>query len=259
MSDPPDSPTATRRLDRAAFDRAYDRVVIGNDFHEAADYYHRYRGRYRRTFEYVASLPLPRPARVLEVGGGQTLLLMHAVFGDTGTLADVNDDHAGAIAIADGAIDFTPCDLQHDDPQPDEPYDLVLLCEVIEHLTVPPYIVLEKVARWVKPGGCLLITTPNFYRLRNGLRMLLGLPLFCNFFYPERGQAIGHPLEYSAAHLRFQLERAGLEVDRIDITQLTWKGATTAADLARVATAPLLWLRRSWRDNLVAIARRPAE
>jgi SAM-dependent methyltransferase len=249
------SATASSRcLDRAGFDRAYDEVVLGNDFFEEPGYYRRYRDRYRRTLEYLCRLPLPHPARVLEVGGGQMALLMTRLFGDACNLADVNPAHAAAVEKF--GLRHVICDLLHDDLAARDEYDLVVSCEVIEHIPIPPHLVLEKMARWLKPGGYLFLTTPNLYRLRNVVRLASGQEVFCNFFHPARGQSIGHALEYSAPQMRWQLERAGLEVLYVDLVQLTNHGSLRLARLVRPLVAPLLWAHPLWRDNMVACARR---
>jgi hypothetical protein len=70
------------------------------------------------------------------------------------------------------------------------------------------------------------ITTPNLYRLRNLVRMALGARVFDLFYLPERGQGIGHPFEYSAFHLQWQLEKAGFKVDQIQLRQQDNAGAS---------------------------------
>ena len=248
--------TRPRTFDPEAFRAAYREVILGNHFFEAPDYYRWYEARYRHTIERLAALPLPRPARILEIGGGQIILLMGKLFGDEGVLADVSDEYTDAVTKFGHRA--TTCDLLHDDlPESDHgTFDLVVLCEVIEHLPVPPYTVLRKIRSWLRPGGVIFLTTPNLYRLRNAVRLLLGMRLFCPFFYPHRGQSIGHPLEYSADHLRWQLDQGGFEESRVEITQLVNVGATPVTKLARWAMSPLL-LRRTWRDSLVAHATRP--
>src|SRR5207249_3898299 len=106
------------------------------------------------------------------IGGGQIALLAGAMYGFAATVADVSTTHAGAVTKF--GVRHVVCDLLHDDLPDREAYDAVVLCEVVEHLPVPLHLVLEKVLRWIKPGGHVLITTPNLYRLRNILRLLQG-------------------------------------------------------------------------------------
>lgn len=243
-----------RRFTRRAFEAFYQSHILTASFFEQGNYYHKQRARYRNSLKAICELDLPRPASVLEIGGGQIAVLMQAMFNDRGIVADVNESYKDSIIEA--GLAFRCCDLLHDDLDDRNAFDLVVLCEVVEHLPVPPHRVLERVRRWIKPGGYLFITTPNLYRLRNVVRLATGGPLFCPFMIPERGRFIGHPLEYSQSHLAWQLEQAGFDQVTVSLRQLDNAGATAASQLGRLLAAPLL-LRPTWRDKLVATGRRP--
>lgn len=58
-------------------------------------------------------------------------------------------------------------------PLPSATFDHAMLIEVIEHI-VNAELLLEEVARILKPGGCLLITTPNNACYRRRIRALQG-------------------------------------------------------------------------------------
>lgn len=247
--------SALRSFSATEFKRVYDETILGNGFFEEHGYYRRYRKRYLKTVQLLTELPLPRPARLLEVGGGQIALLMRGLFEDDTTVADISEDHAEAVTRF--GVNHVICDLLYDDLPETNAYDIVVLCEVIEHLPIPVHLVLAKIRQWLKPGGYILLTTPNLYRLRNGLRLLLGLPLFCPFFYPERGNSLGHPLEYSADHLRWQMEQAGFDVQYVRQLQLTNAGSHVWSQITRKLVSPLLALRPVWRDSLVACGKRP--
>ncbi len=53
-------------------------------------------------------------------------------------------------------------------------FDLVLMTEIVEHLTINPRVYLKEVMRVLKPGGFLFITTPNAVHLKNRMRVLFG-------------------------------------------------------------------------------------
>jgi 2-polyprenyl-3-methyl-5-hydroxy-6-metoxy-1,4-benzoquinol methylase len=74
-----------------------------------------------------------------------------------------------------------------------EPFDLVLSFQVIEHLTSPLEF-LEACLRNVRPGGVVAVVTPNGDRLDNRLRRLLGKP--SELLDPQ------HYREYSPRELR---------------------------------------------------------
>jgi SAM-dependent methyltransferase len=63
-------------------------------------------------------------------------------------------------------------DLTRGLPYPDRSFDLVLLTEVIEHLD-NHRAALTEVARVLRPGGHLILTTPNIMRLDSRLGFML--------------------------------------------------------------------------------------
>ena len=92
----------------------------------------------------------------------------------------------------------------------DGSYDLVVMAEVIEHLHTSPVTVLRHVATWLRPGGAILIQTPNAVALHKRLRMLAGR----NPLEPIRADARnpGHFHEYTLGELRGAAAEAGLRV-----------------------------------------------
>jgi 2-polyprenyl-3-methyl-5-hydroxy-6-metoxy-1,4-benzoquinol methylase len=142
------------------------------------------------------------------------------------------------------------------DPSFAEKFDFVFFSEVIEHLPIPGYIVLERLRKILRPGAILICTTPNLYRLRNLVFMALGRPIFDNFQYPDEDVALSHVLEYSRDHLDWQFEKAGFARYRVEYSQMHHSPTNP---LHR----PLAWLGYPlhivphWRDNLVATAYAP--
>jgi hypothetical protein len=136
-----------------------------------------------------------------------------------------------------------------------EAFDVVFLLEVIEHIPLPGYIVMDRIKPLLKPSGIVFLTTRNLFRVRNLIRMFLGIEFLDRFMIPEPGQGLGHQLEYSADHLRWQLERAGMEIVMLEHDSLGRSGHSFKARLARRLLAPLE-LRPIWRDGLVAVARK---
>lgn len=247
-----------RVLDLGKFDEAYRERVLGNHFAEEPAYYHQHRKRYLNTIRRIVNIPLRRPARVLEIGGGQIVLLMNKLFGDSGAVADISTDYSDVVTKF--GIEHLIYDLVHDEPLDrvgDRRFDLIVLCEVIEHMPIPPYVVLRKLRSIIAPGGWIFMTTPNLYRFRNVVRLATGRGVFNHWFLPERGQGIGHPVEYCQDHLSFHMREAGFDSITTELHQLMNSGATFGATVGRRLSTPLMVIRPLWRDNLIAYARNP--
>jgi SAM-dependent methyltransferase len=94
------------------------------------------------------------------------------------------------------------------------PYDLVVMAEVLEHVPMPPSVVLPWLRSILRPRGHLLIQTPNAVALQNRLRMLTGRqpfqPLSADRSYP------GHFREYTVNELVVEAQAAGFRVAHLE-------------------------------------------
>jgi 2-polyprenyl-3-methyl-5-hydroxy-6-metoxy-1,4-benzoquinol methylase len=194
------------------------------------------------------------PAKLLDIGGGQMALLCKELFGYECSVGDISERYSSPIRRAN--IRFIKINLTDPKPAfPSEEFDVLVLLEVIEHIPLPAYIVVERIKPLPKSNGVLFLTTPNLFRLRNLVRVAAGVEFLDRFQVPQGEQAFGHQLEYSAEHLRWQLERAGTEVVMLKHDELGRVGHSLGARLGRKLLAPLR-LRPIWRDALVAAARK---
>jgi ubiquinone/menaquinone biosynthesis C-methylase UbiE len=80
-------------------------------------------------------------------------------------------------------------------PLPADSFDVVVFSEVMEHVRFPQQA-LREIARVLRPGGQLVGSVPNAFRLRNRLRFLAGRP-----FEPDPS----HLRSYSHKLLRHEL------------------------------------------------------
>ncbi|MET0371676.1 MAG: methyltransferase domain-containing protein [Sphingobium sp.] len=97
-------------------------------------------------------------------------------------------------------------------PYPDASFDLVLCCEIIEHLTHDPLPALREIKRVLKPGGRLVLTTPNVGAGRNLLKLIRGGNIYDR--YSGYGPYGRHNREYTKSELVDLLARCGLIVDQ---------------------------------------------
>lgn len=92
------------------------------------------------------------------------------------------------------------------------PYDAVVLGEVIEHLSTAPGRVLTYLRSLLRPGGVLLIQTPNAAALHKRLLLLLGRQPY-HRLCEDRGGGL-HVREYTMAEMRDYARAVGLGVER---------------------------------------------
>jgi len=59
-------------------------------------------------------------------------------------------------------------------PFDDESFDVVTCLEVLEHLAIDPMAMMAEVSRVLKPGGHLVLSSPNAVRTANVVNILLG-------------------------------------------------------------------------------------
>ncbi len=158
--------------------------------------------------------------RVLEIGAGRggfaCWLARHprapsgvAATDFARTAVRLGREYARAQAI--GGVWWAVGDIQRIS-HPSGTFDTVISCETIEHVPAPGAAVAE-LARVLRPGGRLFLTTPNYLGpmgLYRGYARLRGRP------FTEEGQPINNfmLLPRTVALVR----RAGLRVTRVDAT-----------------------------------------
>jgi glycosyltransferase involved in cell wall biosynthesis/SAM-dependent methyltransferase len=105
-------------------------------------------------------------------------------------------------------------------PYPDGHYATVLCCELIEHLAADPIHMMAEINRILRPGGHLVLTTPNAAGLRAIAAILQGYHsgFFSAYVRPsEEGETEArHNREYAPREVRRLLENAGFEIIRLE-------------------------------------------
>jgi SAM-dependent methyltransferase len=96
-------------------------------------------------------------------------------------------------------------------PYSDEEFDIVLFCEIIEHLLMNPVAVLKEIKRVLKPNGALILTTPNVSRLENVARIIAGANIYDP--YSGYGPYGRHNREYNKHELYLLLNYLGFTID----------------------------------------------
>ena len=147
---------------------------------------------------------------------------------------DVNPEPYMRIAEA-CSVDVVRCDLERDELSTNNA-DCVVFTEVLEHLHyyyVP--LVLSKINRALKPGGVLILTTPNIASLFRRLRLLLGIQPIYHY----------HVREYITREAVSLLREAGFEIIKAYYSIVN--------DLTYIDADPEEYLRISGFKDLVRI------
>lgn len=118
-------------------------------------------------------------------------------------------------------VQFHVGDILQPLPVPPDYFDLIIFSEVIEHLHGNPRAALRNLKSALRPGGRLLITTPNLVRLASRIKMLLGRDVLERIGPPEYWR--GHVREYTLAEVVEMLRREGYELDSAEHS-MHWDG-----------------------------------
>lgn len=144
-------------------------------------------------FLYTLDLVPQGPVDLLEIGANPYFmsLLLHR-FRPKAVATRVNY-FGGPVAWAsqtvvatglDGAssthqFDYVNANLEaHRLPLDNDSFDVVLYCEVLEHMVEDPVRSLLELKRLLRPGGALILTTPNVARLENVARLVSGANIY---------------------------------------------------------------------------------
>ncbi|HEX7241889.1 MAG TPA: methyltransferase domain-containing protein [Longimicrobiaceae bacterium] len=209
------SKTAARITDESVMERLGDDLTV-TDREYVGYHVTRYAYTLRLVGEYLDRIGASpaRPARVLDISPHFLTRLTHAFFGDRVVLDTLGwpDFRICPPELVNRHVQFDLNDADVPERWPEfEEHDLVLMSEVIEHLYTAPRQVLAFLRNFVKPGGYLIVQTPNAVAIRSRLLMLAGKHPF-DHINEDRTQP-AHFREYTLPELRRFGEAAGFRVD----------------------------------------------
>ncbi len=199
-----------------------------------------------RVLELLADLDW-KSARIADVGAGRgyfTRVLSDALARTHGL---VPREHLSACDLRPEAFEFEglTCERTSADgrtPWPDNTFDAVVSIEVIEHVE-NQFEFLRELARIAKPGGLVIVTTPNVLNMNSRLRSLfVGFPLLFDplpLKSPDPQRLGGHIHPISPYFLAYGALRAGLDSPRLVSDRLKH-----SAMFWTIALSPGLWVAR---------------
>lgn len=137
------------------FDSLYENFIcrggLAENQRRAASYHRRYRSRYKECVRRFAALATTEPLDVLDVGTGQMALLCRKLWGDHSVVSDLPGKHFSY--MAEQGVEPVEWNLCKTEAPFGADFDFVFFSEVIEHLPIPGYIVLERLRKVLRPGG----------------------------------------------------------------------------------------------------------
>ncbi len=107
-------------------------------------------------------------------------------------------------------------------PFPDERFDTIIMCEVLEHLNFNPLPLIKEINRVGAPESLFYLSLPNLASIHNRLNLLRGRPpsiVSIQHFFDQLDRtkpeiANGHWREYTGPEVRELLERMGYRILR---------------------------------------------
>ncbi|HZT74409.1 MAG TPA: methyltransferase domain-containing protein [Terriglobales bacterium] len=138
-------------------------------------------------------------------------------------------------------------------PYSDASFDLVLCCEILEHLSFDPMAMLSEIHRVLRPGGRLLLTTPNIASAKAVEYIANGESPYCWSQYEPEGLATDrHNREYTTSEVARLLAAAGFSPERLQTRNFYWRRPTAVRARLAAQGCSLAWRG----DTTLALARK---
>ena len=192
-----------------------------------ADYYSKHRSRFIRTGDFI---PWGSGGHALEVGATDlfqvALKFLYGYGRVSGTHFSTHIEEKifqrRCVVLDNETSNLSvSINLENDIfPFEAESLDFILCGEVIEHLDIDPMFMLSEFNRILKPGGALLITTPNCCSARNFWKIAHGYRPHFFMQYERSRSPYRHNLEYDVHALVQIIEAAGflpMSVETFDV------------------------------------------
>ncbi|MEM7199739.1 MAG: class I SAM-dependent methyltransferase [Planctomycetota bacterium] len=165
----------------------------------------------------------PAGAHVLEYGAVPLLMTAALARLDFCVSAlDVAPERFGA-AIDGLGLQVAKCDVEREPvPFAADTFDYVLFNELFEHLRINPIFTMREVHRVLRPGGTLILSTPNLRSFRGVRNLLLhnqghaaSADVYRQYEKLETLGHMGHVREYTTKEVGDFLIRIGFGIDKI--------------------------------------------
>ena len=184
------------------------------------EYFHKHKNRYLNDLRLINKHY--QKGGILEIGSlpcHMTYCLQRLSYPVVGI--DIDPDRSGQF-IKKHRLKIHKCDVENEKlPLEDEAFGFVVFNEIFEHLRINPIKTLNEIQRVMKPGGILILTTPNLYSIANIIKFNLGKGIndpYNEFEKIEKLGHMGHVREYSTKEVAKFLEKTGFTVSKVNYT-----------------------------------------
>ena len=121
------------------------------------------------------------------------------------------------------SVEILQCDIEIEKlPFGDDKFDTITFNEVFEHLRINPVFTMKEILRVLKPGGRLLLSTPNLTSAYGIINLLFNSrayscakDLFTEYDKVNEFGMMGHMREYTAYEACSFLERIGFSIEKV--------------------------------------------
>ncbi len=210
-------------------------------------YYAESKARILYTWQKASSL-IESKSSVVEIGVGPMAVLAKELTGATVECVDLHDSQSPLCKHFNIPLHIS--DIQCSQiPFPDNSIDLMFLLEVIEHLCMYPCDLLDQIFRKLKEGGYLVVSSVNFLRISNRIRILSGKSPLINYF-ERTPDGRNHIREFVPDEMSYYMKKSGF-----DIIENSYFAA--ASETKVVSTLlHLLYLYPAFRNYFLLIGRK---
>jgi len=141
-------------------------------------------------------------------------------------------------------------------PYADGSFDVVLFCEMLEHLSTDPLHVMAEINRVLTKDGLVLLTTPNIASAKSANYILEGkTPYIFGQYVPGGLPTDRHNREYTTGEVVSLLQAAGFQITALETHNSWWKDQNGI--LAKLVGGGQSIAHRG--DNTFALARKTGQ
>lgn len=177
-------------------------------------YKNSHENRFRILYDYITRKFPDRELRVLDVGRSQLTEVLLKYYSNVSTIGFAPEQDEGGHTLQESiSIEHIPFDLnqaKNVELWPKGEFDLIVFCEVIEHLCEAPEYALLLFHSLLTANGHLFCSTPNAAALFKRYKLFFGHQPYAKIRYFSSNP--GHYREYTKKELSEMGEKCGFDV-----------------------------------------------